>query len=64
MKSTTRCRRSPSGNGGDSGCWNDVRRNGRVWDAIGNLLDLFKPEECRNYFNAAGYMIHHDRRML
>jgi transposase len=26
-----------------------------LWDAIGNFLDLFQPEECRNYFNAAGY---------
>ncbi len=26
-----------------------------LWDAIGRLLDLFRPDECRNYFNAAGY---------
>jgi transposase len=26
-----------------------------LWDAIGRLLDLFPPQECRNYFNAAGY---------
>jgi transposase len=26
-----------------------------LWDAIGNFLDLFQPDECRNYFNAAGY---------
>ena len=25
------------------------------WDAIGCFLDLVQPEECRNYFNAAGY---------
>jgi len=31
------------------------RTIGGLWDAIGNLLDLFKPEECRKYFNAAGY---------
>jgi transposase len=26
-----------------------------LWDAIGNFLELFQPEERRNYFNAAGY---------
>jgi transposase len=26
-----------------------------LWEAIGRFLDLFKPDECRNYFNAAGY---------
>jgi transposase len=26
-----------------------------LWDAIGCFIDLFQPEECRNYFNAAGY---------
>jgi transposase len=26
-----------------------------LWDAIGRSLDLFTPEECRNYFAAAGY---------
>ena len=26
-----------------------------LWDAIGRLLDLFLPHECRNYFSAAGY---------
>ena len=26
-----------------------------LWSAIGRLIDLFKPEECRNYFTAAGY---------
>ena len=31
------------------------RTIGGLWDAIGNRLDLIKPEECRNYFNAAGY---------
>jgi len=25
-----------------------------LWSAIGRLIDLFKPEECRNYFAAAG----------
>jgi transposase len=31
------------------------RTIGGLWDAIGRFLDLFQPEECRNYFTAAGY---------
>ncbi len=26
-----------------------------LWDAIGQICDLYQPEECRNYFKAAGY---------
>ena len=26
-----------------------------LWKAIGNICKLFSPEECSNYFNAAGY---------
>ena len=26
-----------------------------LWNAIGRLIELFSPEECRNYFKAAGY---------
>jgi len=26
-----------------------------LWNAIGNLLDVFTPTECANYFAAAGY---------
>jgi transposase len=26
-----------------------------LWTVIGNSLDAFKPEECANYFAAAGY---------
>ena len=26
-----------------------------LWNAIGRLIDLFAPAECRNYFKAAGY---------
>ena len=26
-----------------------------LWSAIGELLPAFKPDECRNYFAAAGY---------
>ena len=26
-----------------------------LWAAIGRLIDLFTPQECANYFTAAGY---------
>jgi transposase len=26
-----------------------------LWTAIGQLIDLFNPQECRNFFAAAGY---------
>lgn len=26
-----------------------------LWNAIGRVIDLFTPHECRNYFAAAGY---------
>jgi len=26
-----------------------------LWNAIGNLIDVFTPTECANYFAAAGY---------
>lgn len=26
-----------------------------LWSAIGRFIDLFEPDECRNYFSAAGY---------
>ncbi len=26
-----------------------------LWDAIGNMLKRFQPQECRNYFATAGY---------
>ncbi len=26
-----------------------------LWQAIGRLLDRFTPDECRNYFENAGY---------
>jgi transposase len=26
-----------------------------LWATIGQLLDAFSPEECRNYFRHAGY---------
>jgi transposase len=26
-----------------------------LWQAIGQICDLYEPEECLNYFNAAGY---------
>ena len=26
-----------------------------LWNAVGDLIDAFKPDECANYFIAAGY---------
>lgn len=26
-----------------------------LWSAIGRIVDLYSPEECTNYFTAAGY---------
>ena len=26
-----------------------------LWQAVGSICDLYTPEECRNYFEAAGY---------
>ena len=26
-----------------------------LWETIGRLIDLFSPQECANYFIAAGY---------
>jgi transposase len=26
-----------------------------LWDAIGRIIDTFTPDECANYFAAAGY---------
>ena len=32
-----------------------VRTIDALWQAIGNICDLFSPTECANYFKAAGY---------
>ena len=32
-----------------------VRTPDALWRAIGDICDLVQPEECRNYFTAAGY---------
>ena len=32
-----------------------IRTIDALWQAIGDICDLYEPEECRNYFNAAGY---------
>jgi len=29
----------------------------KLWQTIGKLLDLFKPNECKNYFKNAGYVL-------
>ncbi len=26
-----------------------------LWDSVGKIVTLFKPQECANYFAAAGY---------
>ena len=31
------------------------RTVGGLWNAIGRLIDLFTPQECANFFAAAGY---------
>jgi hypothetical protein len=32
-----------------------VDQSDELWKAIGQICDLFQPEEWKNYFNAAGY---------
>lgn len=32
-----------------------VRTIDALWKAIGDICELFTPDECRNYFQAAGY---------
>ena len=32
-----------------------VRTIDALWQEIGRICDLFTPEECQNYFTAAGY---------
>jgi transposase len=32
-----------------------MRTIDQLWKAIGQICDLFTPEECANYFQAAGY---------
>ena len=27
-----------------------------LWDAVGSICDLYKPEECQNYLRHAGYV--------
>ena len=36
-----------------------VRKVEELWRKLGELCDVFSPEECRNYFKNAGY-IHND----
>ncbi len=31
------------------------RTIGGLWNAIGRIVDMFPPDECANYFSAAGY---------
>ena len=32
-----------------------IRTIDALWRAIGEICDLFSPQECQNYFHAAGY---------
>jgi hypothetical protein len=32
-----------------------MRTIDELWKAIGQICDLFTPQECANYFEAAGY---------
>ena len=32
-----------------------IRTIDALWQAIGDICDLFSPDECANYFHAAGY---------
>jgi hypothetical protein len=32
-----------------------MRTIDELWKAIGHICDLFAPQECANYFQAAGY---------
>jgi transposase len=32
-----------------------IRTVDALWRTIGEICDLFSPQECRNYFAAAGY---------
>lgn len=36
-------------------CATAIRTIDALWQAIGDICDLFSPTECRNYFTAAGY---------
>ena len=32
-----------------------ARTRDALWNEVGRLIDLFTPDECGNYFTAAGY---------
>jgi len=31
------------------------RTDSGLWNLIGNLVDIFQPNECANYFSSCGY---------
>ena len=33
----------------------DARSFDALWRAIGNICDLFSPQQCWNFYKAAGY---------
>ena len=32
-----------------------ARTYNALWNSLGAVCDLFQPQECKNYFKAAGY---------
>ena len=32
-----------------------ARTSDQLWQAVGNVCNIFKDEECYNFFKAAGY---------
>ena len=32
-----------------------ARTRDALWETVGSLIDAFNPQECENYFEAAGY---------
>ena len=32
-----------------------ARTRDALWDAVSTAIEAFSPQECRNYFSAAGY---------
>lgn len=41
-----------------------ARTNDELWQAVGHLCDLFKKEECYNFFKVAGYRTDETRHAL
>jgi|GEM_PF-2923811 len=37
------------------GCVAEAFKRDDLWQTIGDICNFFQPDECGNYFNAAGY---------